>query len=73
MRNYFLGFIAAIGFLFTLSLASCSSKNAAPPPMFDGPVAVAAQEVKLSGVSYYDEYPGTVVALNQIEIRPQVN
>jgi len=41
--------------------------------MFGGPVAVATQEVKLSGVSYYDEYPGTVVALNQIDIHPQVN
>ena len=73
MKKYSLAFTAFSGIAISLLLNSCSGKNAAPPPMFGGPVAVATEEVKLSGVSYYDEYPGTVVALNQVEIRPQVN
>jgi membrane fusion protein (multidrug efflux system) len=73
MKKYILELIVVSGFWVTLLLSSCSNKNAAPPPMFGGPVAIRTEEVKLSGVSYYDEYPGTVVALNQIEIRPQVN
>lgn len=34
------------------------------------PVTVAS--VELSNAEYYDEYPGTVTALNQVELRPQV-
>src|SRR5436190_1174721 len=73
MKKYLLGTIAGTGISFTLLLASCSIKNGPPPPMFGGPVPVATKEVKLSSVSYYDEYPGTIVALNQVELRPQVN
>ena len=73
MKKYLLAVIAGCGILFTLLLNSCSGKNAASQPEFGGPVPVTTAEVKLSGVSYYDEYPGTVVALNQVELRPQVN
>jgi membrane fusion protein (multidrug efflux system) len=73
MKKYLLQIITGTGFSLTLLLSSCAGKNSAPEPMFGGPVAVATEEVKLSGVSYYDQYPGTVVALNQVELRPQVN
>jgi len=33
---------------------------------------VTVEEVKTTDATYYDEYPGTVVALNQTEIRAQV-
>ncbi len=34
---------------------------------------MATAEVQLTSPSYFDEFPGTVVALNQVELRPQVN
>ncbi|MFI5130785.1 MAG: efflux RND transporter periplasmic adaptor subunit [Chitinophagales bacterium] len=53
-------------------LAACGGKNqqqqGAPPP-----VAVTVAEVKTTGAAYYDDYPGTVTALNQSEIRAQVS
>ncbi len=52
-------------------LASCSSKKqqqaTAPPP-----VSVTIEEVGSTDARYYDEYPGTVIALNQTELRAQV-
>src|SRR5207253_5396998 len=55
--------------------ASCSSKNAqqqqtmGPPPA----VPVTVQQVTTGNAVYYDEYPASVTALNQVELRPQVN
>lgn len=52
-------------------LASCNSKKqqqaTAPPP-----VSVTIEEVGSTDARYYDEYPGTVIALNQTELRAQV-
>ncbi len=56
----------------TLLLSACGAKKQAaqqgPPPA----VAVTVEEVGASEASYYEEYPGTVVALNQTELRAQV-
>jgi len=73
MKKYVFEIITVASISLVLLISSCASKNSVPPPMFGGPVSVSTQEVKLSGVSYYDEFPGTVVALNQVELRPQVN
>lgn len=54
-----------------LAAAACKNKQAAqqgPPPA----IPVTVTEVTASPASYYDEYPGTVVALNQTELRAQV-
>lgn len=54
-----------------LAAAACKNKQAAqqgPPPA----IPVTVTEVTASTASYYDEYPGTVVALNQTELRAQV-
>jgi len=59
----------AIAALFLL--AACSEKKTvAPPPP---PPSVTVQEVLVSDAVYYDEYPATVTALNQVELRPQVS
>lgn len=63
---------AGIGCL--LAIASCGGKNQqqaqqGPPPA----VNVTTTTVAATNAAYNDEYPGTVAALNQIEIRPQVN
>lgn len=62
-------FYAAFG--LPVLLAACGAKQQqqqGPPPA----VAVTVEEVKTAHAIYYDEYPGTVVALNQTELRAQV-
>lgn len=60
--------------LFISSMAilySCGSKQAAPqgpPPA----IAVTIDKARTTAATYYEEYPGTVVALNQTELRAQV-
>ena len=51
--------------------AGCGSKQQAPqgPPA----VPVVTHEVKIDDVAFYDEYPAVVKALNEVELRPQVN
>jgi membrane fusion protein (multidrug efflux system) len=41
---------------------------AAPPP-----VAVGVYTAAVGNATYYDEYPATVAALNQVDIKPQVS
>jgi len=55
-----------------LAAVACKSKQQAPPPA-NAPVPVVVVKVTESGnASYYDEYPATLVPLNQSELRPQV-
>lgn len=59
---------------FTVILASCGGGDKGgpqqgPPP----PVAVTVADVQVTDAVYYDEYPGTLTALNQTELRPQVS
>lgn len=54
-----------------LFFAACGSKKPAqqaPPP----PVNVTVTQVGFTDAAYHDEYPGTVIALNQTELRAQV-
>lgn len=54
-------------------LAACGStdknQQQGPPP----PVFVTVTEVATTDAVYFDEYPGTITALNQTELRPQVS
>ncbi len=54
-----------------LLILSCSSKPKGPqgPPV----VSVVTQKIETASTNYYDEYPTTIMALNQVELRPQVN
>jgi membrane fusion protein (multidrug efflux system) len=65
IRNY-----TGVAFLFTA--AACGSKQQqqqqGPPPA----VAVTTTQVTSTDAVFHDLYPGTVVALNQVELRPQV-
>lgn len=61
------GFIGAV-----LFLASCADKKP-PAQQAPPPAKVTVQEVSVTNAVYYDEYPATVTALNQIELRPQVS
>ena len=59
----------SIGLL--LLAAACGNKNQASP----GPqaVPVVTHEVNRADAAYYDEYPAIVRALNEVELRAQVN
>ena len=58
--------------LLILFVSACGPKQSGAPK---GPTAVQVktQEIKPSNAVYYDEYPATINALNQVELRPQVN
>lgn len=56
-------------FLTVLSLYSCGSQPPPPPPP---PVSVNVYTVKAGSAEYFNSYPATVTAVNQVEIRPQV-
>ena len=56
-----------------LLLASCGNKQQAPKQNTSGAVAVTIDTVTAAGGIYYDEYPATIVALNQVDVRAQVS
>jgi membrane fusion protein (multidrug efflux system) len=62
------------GYIITciLFIVACSSKNRQATPGPPPAVAVTIDTAKLADAIYYEEYPATVVALNQVELRPQV-
>jgi RND family efflux transporter MFP subunit len=55
-----------------LCLSSCKSKNQAQKPG-GAAVPVVAWTAKTENVVYYDTYPATLVALNEIQLRSEVN
>ncbi len=64
-------FATCTGFALLLLIAACSDNKTAPPPV--PPTKVTVQQVMLADAVYYDEYPATVNALNQVDLRPQVS
>ena len=66
-RILFITVIAA-----NLLLAACSNNQAAVQPQ-NPPVPIAVYNVKQGDATYYDEYPATITALNEVQIRPQVS
>jgi RND family efflux transporter MFP subunit len=56
-----------------LGLTSCEAKKDPASQAAVPPVLVNIYIVKEGGASYFDEFPGTVTALNQVEVRPQVS
>ncbi len=68
MKNRYILFLPPIALLFAASCGKKSKPNAELPPT---PVNVA--EAKTADAVYYDEYQGTVTALNIVELRSQVS
>lgn len=52
----------------SMAAVSCQQKKTPPPQ----PTPVNVVTVDSKSVLYYDKYPGTTVALSQVDIRPQV-
>ncbi len=68
MRTLLNFFAGIIGFLF---LSACGDKKPDAPNPANMPVPVNLYEVHPEMATYYDKYPGTVVALMQVDIRAQ--
>ncbi|MGP8214490.1 MAG: efflux RND transporter periplasmic adaptor subunit [Bacteroidia bacterium] len=72
MRRAYIGFKTAIGYQLSaigyLLFASCSQK----PPQPNPGVPVNLYTVKARQVFYFDKYPANTVALNQVDLRPEV-
>ena len=64
LRNH-----SAIGLVIISSSCGPQQQQAKQAPV----VPVSVQKVQALNAVYYDEYPATVTALNQVELRPQVN
>lgn len=56
-----------------LFLPACKDDKANTQPAAPPPVAVNVYTVTKGKAIYYDQYPATVTALNQVDLRPQVN
>jgi multidrug efflux pump subunit AcrA (membrane-fusion protein) len=69
MKNkiYLFSLLIISGFL----LGGCGKSEGGFPQM--PPTQVTAYTVKLGNAAYYDDYPATVIALNQVELRPLVS
>ena len=67
MKNKYIFWISPLALLAWTSCGRPSKQNAALPPT---PVSVA--EAKKAEAIYYDQYQGSVVALNSVELRSQV-
>ena len=52
--------------------ASCGSRASAKPTE-PAAISITVDTVKSAQAAYYDEYPGTITALNQVDITPQVS
>jgi membrane fusion protein (multidrug efflux system) len=70
MKNIIL--FSALLIVSSTVIESCSVNKAADQkgPL---PTQVSTTNVKTGSAIYYDEYPATVVALNQVDLRPQVS
>jgi membrane fusion protein (multidrug efflux system) len=59
--------------IVVLLIAMACGKNDQRAMQGPPPVPVVVQQVKTSDAAYYDEYPAIVKALNEVELRAQVN
>ncbi|MBK0383962.1 efflux RND transporter periplasmic adaptor subunit [Pedobacter sp. SD-b] len=69
LSNKSVAAFASIALFLMVACGDKKDKSAAAPPA----VPVTVEDVNFTHASYFDEYPGTVVPLNEIELRPQVS
>ncbi len=60
-------------FLFLLLTVISSCNTSDPPGQTEGPVSVNLTKDQRENVVYYDNTPGNVVALNEVELRSEVS
>ncbi len=71
MSSHHLVHYSFIGLVFLA--ASCGNGNQPPATQGPPPIPVVVHQVETSDAIYYDEYPASVRALNEVELRAQVN
>jgi membrane fusion protein (multidrug efflux system) len=71
LKRHTYSFVPGIA-LIALLVSSCSGDKKGNA-QGGGPTPVSLQEVQRQPAIYYDQYPGTVVALSQVELRAQVS
>jgi len=59
-------------FVYLFMLIGFTSCGHSDPPPAPPPVSVNVITVKQGSARYYDSYPATIIAVNQVEVRPQV-
>ncbi len=65
--------LTGITILSLLLITACGDKKPAGPPPAPPAVAISTYQVIEGTATFYDQYPGTVTALNEVELRPQVS
>jgi len=70
MTIKYISYQLSIAGLILLTACGGGNQSGRPAPP---PAAVSVHKVSLSDASYYEEYPGTVKALQEVELRPQVS
>jgi RND family efflux transporter MFP subunit len=70
MKNKILSLFLFFG--IALIFISCGAGGKDEQPKNPPPTAVTAEPVQKQKTVYYDEYPATVIALNQVDLRAQV-
>ncbi|MFN8299764.1 MAG: efflux RND transporter periplasmic adaptor subunit, partial [Chitinophagales bacterium] len=74
LRKFIEAFIVIVILAFVImQFASCSSKAQQAGGWNEGPVSISTTTVALTNASYTNNYPGTVVPLNSVELRAQVS
>ena len=67
-----IGYFTSVGCM--LAIVSCGGNKQQPAAQGPAPaVPVTVTKVTTTDAVYFDEYPGTVTALNEVELRAQVN
>ena len=62
-----------IALITTVALTACKQQSQPAGPMAPAAVKVTVEAVEASNPVYYDEFPATITALDQVELRPQVS
>lgn len=74
LRKFIEAFIVILILAFVImQFSSCSSKAQQAGGWNEGPVSISTATVTLTNASYTNNYPGTVVPLNSVELRAQVS
>jgi membrane fusion protein (multidrug efflux system) len=63
--------IVYLTLILALFISSCKSSNR--PGQYGGPVPVGTYTVQTGKVVYYDSYPGTVAAMNEVQLHSEVS
>jgi membrane fusion protein (multidrug efflux system) len=63
--------IVILTLILSLFISSCKSSN--KPGQYSGPVPVGTFAVQTGKIVYYDSYPGTVAAMNEVQLHSEVS